>query len=85
MLSIIKRNVKTMNGHMEHDGVLYDVRCLSTDTKPLSGMTNGSHCLEIDTGDEFLFNATTNEWEEYTPAGGGGGGSSLPSAYGEEF
>ena len=84
MITVFKKNATVIIDGISHNAEVHEVRCLSTDTKP-TNVTNGSHCLEIDTGDEYLFNGTANEWEEYTPAGGGGGGSSLPSAYGEDF
>lgn len=40
----------------------WDIRCISTDTKPISGVPNGSTCIEIDTGIGYLFNASSNAW-----------------------
>ena len=68
MLSVYKRNVKIMNGTVERDGVLYDVRCLSTDDKPVGDITNGSTCIEIDTGKKYLFNGTSGAWVEISGA-----------------
>ena len=39
----------------------WDVRCTSMDTKPVDGVPNGSTCIEIDTGDGYLFNADAGE------------------------
>ena len=41
---------------------IYDVRCLSTDAKPTTGMTNGSSCIEIDTGDIYFFDGDSETW-----------------------
>lgn len=45
-----------------------EIRCLSTDTKPtvVDGKTieNGSQLIEIDTGKVFLFDATSETWNE---------------------
>ena len=42
----------------------YDLRGLSTDTKPVVGIPNGSTFIEIDTAKGYLFNEETNEWNE---------------------
>lgn len=46
----------------------WDVRCRSTDYKPMDGVPNGSTCIEIDTGKGFLFDAVEDKWHEI-PAG----------------
>ena len=56
--------------------VLIDAACLKTDTKPTTGIANGSKCIEMDTGKTFMFNEEDSEWEELPSSGGGGGGSS---------
>lgn len=48
-------------------GAFYDIRGLSTDTKPV-GVPNGSSYAEIDTGKGYLFDADGSEWHEI-PAG----------------
>lgn len=63
------------------NNVLIDAACLSTDTKPTTGIANGSKCIEMDTGKTFMFNEEDSEWEELPSSGGGGGGSSdIPTA-----
>ena len=49
------------SGNKQYE-VVHDVRCLSTDTKPTIGITNGSTCLEIDTGDIYIFDADSQSW-----------------------
>lgn len=56
--------------------VLIEAACLSTDTKPTTGVANGSKCIEMDTGKTYMFNEEDSEWEELPSSGGGGGGSS---------
>lgn len=34
----------------------------STDTKPTTGIVNGSTFVEVDTGDLYLFNEVTSTW-----------------------
>ena len=50
--------------------------CLSTDTKPTTGIANGSTCIEMNTGKKFMFNEDAGEWVEVPDSSGGGGGSS---------
>lgn len=45
-----------------YDQWIHDVRCLSTDTKPTEHIANGSTCLEIDTGDLYVFDAENHQW-----------------------
>lgn len=48
----------TVRGKDAHEYV-----CLSTDDKPVN-VTNGSMCLEIDTGKIFAFDAQNQAWIE---------------------
>ena len=48
-----------------------DLYGLSTDTKPTTGLANGSIFVEVDTGKLFLFNEDTGEWSEISTGGGG--------------
>ncbi len=40
----------------------YEVYCLSTDTKPTKGMTNGSTLFEMDTSNAFSFDEENVTW-----------------------
>lgn len=51
-----------------------EIFCNSTDTKPTSGLANGSKLTEVDTGKTYLFDEVNAEWNEYS----GGGGASEP-------
>lgn len=57
--------------------VLIDAACLKTDSKPTTGIANGSKCIEMDTGKTYMFNEEDSEWEELPSSGGGGGSSDL--------
>lgn len=37
---------------------------LSTDAKPTAGLVTGSLFLEVDTGDVYAFDETTDTWNE---------------------
>ena len=57
------------------NNVLIEAACLKTDTKPTTGIANGSKCIEMDTGKTYMFNEEDSEWEELQSSGGGGGGT----------
>lgn len=46
------------------EGKVKDYVCLAADTKPTSGIANGSMCLEMDTGKIYAFDETGSEWVE---------------------
>ena len=46
----------------------FDIRGLSTDTKPTVDVPNGGVFIDIDTGKGYLFDAAGGEWHE-VPAG----------------
>ncbi len=48
--------------------------CLSTDTKPTTGVINGSKLHEMDTGKDYYFDETNTTWREQPAASGGSGG-----------
>lgn len=43
--------------------------CLSTDTKPTTGITNGSQCLEMDTNKIYFFDQDNSTWLEFNGGG----------------
>jgi hypothetical protein len=40
-------------------GAYVEIACASTDTKPTTGIAEGSIAIEIDTGDVYMFNGST--------------------------
>ncbi len=48
----------------DEDSALVEAVCLSTDSKPTSGITNGSICIEMNTGKIFMFNEAGSAWVE---------------------
>ena len=46
--------------------VLIEAVCLSTDSKPTTGIANGSICIEMNTGKIFMFNEAGSAWVELT-------------------
>lgn len=54
----------SVNRRTQYGAVFNDVRCLSTDTKPLEGIKNGSTLIEMDTGKGYLFDADSFTWKQ---------------------
>lgn len=48
-----------------------ELACLSTDTKPTSGIITGSLALEVNTGDVYAFDEVSGEWNQIAALGGG--------------
>lgn len=44
--------------------VLIEAVCLSTDSKPTTGIANGSVCIEMNTGKIYMYNETGSTWVE---------------------
>ncbi len=44
--------------------LMVELFCNAADTKPTTGITNGSSCIEVDTGKVFLFDEVASEWVE---------------------
>lgn len=43
----------------------FDIRCLSTDEKPIKHINNGSILIEIDTGKRYIFDYEAKIWSEF--------------------
>ena len=41
-----------------------EMACLAADTKPTDGIATGSICVEVDTGNVYLYNAEGEAWVE---------------------
>lgn len=57
----LEKEIVTTNGVASTDQLYYG---LSTDSKPTSGVGNGSIFVEINTGKVFFFNADGSAWVE---------------------
>lgn len=61
MIRTLKRFI-AVDGGSELEYV--EIACLSTDTKPTSGILNGSRLVEVDTGKKFRFDEDGAAWCE---------------------
>ena len=55
----------TINGGKQpqkYGKAIVEMYCLSTDSKPTTGIANGSLAIEINTGDVYLFNEAGSAW-----------------------
>lgn len=78
--------IRTLRRYIATDGndnkeYIY-IACLSTDTKPTTGIITGSAAIEVDTGKRYEFNEVAGEWVEQPASGGGGSG--LPPVTSED-
>lgn len=58
--------------------MIVKLACDSDDVKPVNGVATGSTCLEVDTGDLYIFSEDNKTWNFLKNVGseGGGGGDS---------
>lgn len=69
MIRTLLRVIATDN----HENKEYvEIACLSTDSKPTTGIITGSVIYEVDTGKRYEFNETASTWVEQPASGGGG-------------
>jgi len=47
------------------EDVLVEAVCLSTDTKPTTGIANGSTCLEMDTSTLYIYDEANETWRAW--------------------
>ena len=50
--------------YVGNEKCLVEPACLSTDSKPTTGIANGSICIEMNTGKIFMFNEAGSAWVE---------------------
>ena len=56
--------VRILSREPQLDDIHYvEIACLSTDTKP-TGFATGSVCIEVDTGDTYLYDEVGAEWHK---------------------
>ena len=60
---IIHHSKKLVNFYAQQYPKFYvEIYCLSTDKKPIDTIANGSALTEVDTGDFYEFDGTSNSW-----------------------
>lgn len=59
MVSSVTNVKKSKDGH---DYTYFEYSGLSTDSKPTTGVFNGSTFLEMDTSEVYVFDASTMAW-----------------------
>lgn len=65
MITYLKNVAYGMDqGELPVDGQLIEIACLSTDTKPTEGIVTGSLALEVDTGDIYAFDGSSETWNK---------------------
>lgn len=56
--------VRILSREPQLDDIHYvELACLSSDTKP-TGFATGSLCIEVDTGDAYLYDEEGAEWNK---------------------
>lgn len=74
MIRVLKRFIAQDGGTNDE---YVEISCLSSDTKPTSGIINGSIAQEVDTGKVYFYNEAANTWVEQFAFGGGSGGGTV--------
>ena len=65
---------KTNSRGIQNGKELVQLAFKSTDSKPTTGIMNGSTGIEVNTGKKYVFDEESGEWTEIASSGGGGGG-----------
>ena len=64
---------KLVENQFGSDKKYVELACLSTDTKPTGGMVTGSLALEVNTGDVYAYDETSDgTWNKIAELGGSG-------------
>jgi len=61
MISITRESINIK----DKNNAILEIRGLSTDTKPIENITNGSSFIEMDTGKIYFYNAESQQWLEF--------------------
>ena len=66
MITYLKREEYSHNmaGEYPKNSMLVEIACLSSDTKPTTGLVTGSLALEVDTGDVYAFDSVGGTWHK---------------------
>ena len=63
---------KLVENRFDENKKYVELACLSTDSKPTGGMVTGSLALEVDTGDVYAYDETSDgTWNKIAELGGG--------------
>jgi hypothetical protein len=64
MITYLKKEEYSFNDSGDYDkgAKLIEIACLSTDTKPTTGIVSGSLAIEVNTGDIYVFDAEGTSW-----------------------
>ena len=54
----------TKSTYTGNNKILIDAVCLADDSKPTTGIANGSMCLVMDNGKIYVFNEAASSWVE---------------------
>lgn len=57
---------KTKALYVIKDKFLIEAACLSSDTKPTTGVANGSTCIEMDTSKLYFFDESAKTWRAWS-------------------
>lgn len=64
---VTSKDVEGIHGKIRYQVMYGD----SDDSKPTTGLATGSKFIEVDTGDEYIYDETSTQWTK-TASGGGG-------------
>lgn len=56
--------ITTILDYVNGNTLVYEFRGLSTDTKPVEKVTNGSIFVEMDKSDVYMFDAVSKTWKK---------------------
>ena len=63
---------KLVENQFDADKKYVELACLALDSKPTGGMVTGSLALEVDTGDVYAYDETSDgTWNKIAELGGG--------------
>jgi len=60
MITVLSKELHKLS--VSGNAYIFQLACLSTDTKPTDNVANGSLCFEMDTGDFYYFDETATAW-----------------------
>lgn len=58
-------NTNARMATLNPDTIYFNAVCVSSDTKPTTGVANGSICIEMDTGTIYFFDEANHVWRAW--------------------